>query len=560
MLPPGTFLDSISFEAVGPRNGEIELEIYSEYYDQGIPTPQNIIFRKRYEKRVNGKERILINTKNTKTLGRFNYLIFRSIDSVMIASDNVEQAPYCSGKRGEEFRTQYIFGENGWQAGLFNFRITVWYSVPMRVENPPLKLFALSEESSRGINIIADDLDKDGDIDLFYGGQFFRAITDGEFIKEELFNNDTLLTFVMHHDLNNQSDLFSIREDSLNNLTLVTFNDVREGAVSVKYKLKGKGTPVSFILESQRFLSIKLIHDGITSEEKIDLGELTSTFHESSSNSAIYPFREGHRFPLGKDPTIIDENVISTIDSFDGFVTGFENGGNKGRFLKPESIGYSTGDLDGDGLVDLVLYSDCPCKSISVFKNSSDGFENVTEEWGLKYINIGPDGIIVDYDKDGDLDIFSSSNRIPVIVENNFNPENNSPNDNRKPDFSRMIANPISGGILKQGPTRFEYDNTSRVLEESLNVDLMSVTVFPNPNDGRFSLSLRLKDDLDNIKGYIYTPNMKKIGRFLNEDLLEGEYGFELNLEDYGAIENGTYFLIFQSGEKNLIINTVVRK
>jgi hypothetical protein len=53
---------------------------------------------------------------------------------------------------------------------------------------------------------------------------------------------------------------------------------------------------------------------------------------------------------------------------------------------------------------------------------------------------------------------------------------------------------------------------------------------------------------------------MKKIGRFLNEDLLEGEYGFELNLEDYGAIENGTYFLIFQSGEKNLIINTVVRK
>ena len=63
-------------------------------------------------------------------------------------------------------------------------------------------------------------------------------------------------------------------------------------------------------------------------------------------------------------------------------------------------------DFDGDGLLDLVTSTSDPCDSLKAFRHlGDDGFEDVTESWGLSEQLGGLNLIHADYDNDGMLDL-----------------------------------------------------------------------------------------------------------------------------------------------------------
>ncbi len=64
-------------------------------------------------------------------------------------------------------------------------------------------------------------------------------------------------------------------------------------------------------------------------------------------------------------------------------------------------------DFDGDGFIDLISSTWDPCSSLRAFRsNGKDGFDDVTEEWGLGEQLGGLNLIHADVNNDGALDIF----------------------------------------------------------------------------------------------------------------------------------------------------------
>ncbi len=70
------------------------------------------------------------------------------------------------------------------------------------------------------------------------------------------------------------------------------------------------------------------------------------------------------------------------------------------------SGGAVTDDFDGDGLLDIVTTTSDPCGVMKAFRNlGAEGFEDVTEMWGLDGQLGGLNAIHADYDNDGRLDL-----------------------------------------------------------------------------------------------------------------------------------------------------------
>ncbi|MCZ6508040.1 MAG: VCBS repeat-containing protein, partial [Acidobacteria bacterium] len=63
-------------------------------------------------------------------------------------------------------------------------------------------------------------------------------------------------------------------------------------------------------------------------------------------------------------------------------------------------------DFDGDCLLDLVSTSWGSCDSVRAWRNLGDGFEEVSESWGLAEQSGALNLVHADYDNDGDLDLF----------------------------------------------------------------------------------------------------------------------------------------------------------
>ncbi|MCP3929289.1 MAG: CRTAC1 family protein [Bacteroidetes bacterium] len=87
----------------------------------------------------------------------------------------------------------------------------------------------------------------------------------------------------------------------------------------------------------------------------------------------------------------------------------------------------SIGDIDGDGLIDLLVTD---LKHGALYRNLGNGvFEDITESSGVSYAFAGKGewaASFFDYDNDGDLDIFSANGtaeelklQLPLLLENN---------------------------------------------------------------------------------------------------------------------------------------------
>lgn len=87
----------------------------------------------------------------------------------------------------------------------------------------------------------------------------------------------------------------------------------------------------------------------------------------------------------------------------------------------------SIGDIDGDGLIDLLVTD---LKYGALYKNMGEGmFEDITEQSGVAFEFDGKGqwaAFLFDYDNDGDLDIFSTNgtaeeliDQYPLLLENN---------------------------------------------------------------------------------------------------------------------------------------------
>ncbi|OGU60853.1 MAG: hypothetical protein A2X64_04620 [Ignavibacteria bacterium GWF2_33_9] len=87
--------------------------------------------------------------------------------------------------------------------------------------------------------------------------------------------------------------------------------------------------------------------------------------------------------------------------------------------------GGAFGDIDNDGLIDLLISVQNECHYESLLKHNADHtFINVSFEWGLSRITADNDACWADYNNDGHLDLVSSDNGKLKLYKNTYTTNN----------------------------------------------------------------------------------------------------------------------------------------
>ncbi len=139
----------------------------------------------------------------------------------------------------------------------------------------------------------------------------------------------------------------------------------------------------------------------------------------------------------------------------------------------------ATGDFDGDGWNDLAVAME---NSVLLFRNLGHGkFEDVTGASGLTPRN-RPSGItFVDYDHDGDLDLFLTGSPLKPGAESNVLWRNNG-----NGTFTEQTAETGLGGSGESAAAILTDFNNDRAVDLAVTGDRAAPTFYVNPREGRY--------------------------------------------------------------------------
>lgn len=143
------------------------------------------------------------------------------------------------------------------------------------------------------------------------------------------------------------------------------------------------------------------------------------------------------------------------------------------------AVACTVGDFNGDGQNDLALAMK---NSVLLFRNLGHGkFEDVTAASGLAPRN-RPSGItFVDYDHDGDLDLFLTGSPLKPGDESNVLWRNNGDGT-----FTEQTAEAGLGGSGKSAAAILTDFNNDRAVDLAVTGDGAAPTLYVNPREGKF--------------------------------------------------------------------------
>ncbi|GAB4337086.1 MAG: hypothetical protein Kow0037_19370 [Calditrichia bacterium] len=249
-------------------------------------------------------------------------------------------------------------------------------------------------------------------------------------------------------------------------------------------------------------------------------------------------------------------NSYSYPDSSKLFVNKITHFDNQGGRYRVSNWGHHMmpcwGDYDNDGDQDLYLVIHTPSRRNKLYRNDGDFFTNVTNLYNVKGGGNGGSANWVDFDNDGDLDIYVyNSNDKNILYENRID-ENNT-----FVDVSMFYAVNDSG--KHGGSIWFDYDNDgdqdlflaneininfphlstpSKMYQNNINISnqFVEVTNILGIGDSISSISSTVGDydndgDLDLYVGVPYGPN-KYFRNDYNVNGTFSETALSLNIDD----------------------------
>ena len=150
-----------------------------------------------------------------------------------------------------------------------------------------------------------------------------------------------------------------------------------------------------------------------------------------------------------------------------------------GLKLSGNAIACAVGDYDSDNLNDLAIAMD---GGIRLFRNLGSGkFEDVTTEAGLTQLN-RPTGItFIDFDHDGDLDLFITGSPLKPGDKSNVLWRNNG-----NKTFTEWTDSTGLGGVGKTSASILTDFNNDRAVDIAVTGDTPSPVLFVNPREGKY--------------------------------------------------------------------------
>lgn len=184
-------------------------------------------------------------------------------------------------------------------------------------------------------------------------------------------------------------------------------------------------------------------------------------------------------------------------------------------------MGIDAGDYDGDGRFDLIV-NGLATERYALFRNTGDGFEYATPKSGLGSItrtNSGWGMRFLDFDNDGDLDLFAAQGHVMDTIEiTNPQLRYREPPLLARNDGGRFVRmEPLAGSALgrayaARGAAFGDLDNDGGIDVVMNCLNGPAVILFNTANRGNY-LTLRLQGTRSNRDGLGALVRMRSAGR-----------------------------------------------
>lgn len=342
------------------------------------------------------------------------------------------------------------------------------------------------------------DADNDGYLDLFVG----QWSGDGDSLPSYLLVNNH------HSDFTDQSPGLYGSATSFNGST---------GSQWIDYDADNR--PDLFIRTSRGNVD-ELWHNGGNATFSNDIKTLRGASQASSGIGCHWADYNNDGILDGFLPESIPVEMARDTKSGSGLLLTSRKTVGTGTFEKPvisriadyqaKQAGATWGDIDNDGRPDIFVTSSCPCHYAELYLQQADhSFALHSYEYGLTTVAAGEDGIWVDYDNNGKLDL-------ATFVDGRFKLlKNSTPTSNNYVAIDLSGANAVGSkvtvyaggekyvqqvssgrGVLMQDPLRLHFG-----LRDAKQVDSVGVDWATGSSETFSSLSANAVNRLSNGSG-----------------------------------------------------------